>query len=289
MAAKHSVLGRGFDALMPTGMNTNLLSSDDERVQKLLITMVEPNPDQPRRTFDEEALKQLAESITQHGILQPLIVTRVASDKYQIVAGERRWRASKLAGLKELPVIVRTTEQLEQLEIALVENIQRVDLAPLETAASIQRLHDIFSVSYEQIAKRLGKAESTVNNIVRLLQLPEEAISALRDGKITEGHARSILALKALPEKQKELLDLIIKNNWSVRQAEQFVVATKAGIKSTKAAEKKTVPQNPATVALSKKWQRPVSIKRTAKGGRVEIGFSNDNDLDRLLGLLDKV
>lgn len=289
MTAKHSVLGRGFDALMPGGLNTNILTSDEVRVQKLLITMVEPNPDQPRRTFDEEALKQLAESITQHGVLQPLIVTRVASDKYQIVAGERRWRASRIAGLKELPVIVRTTEELEQLEIALVENIQRVDLSPLETAASVQRLHDIFSVSYEQIAKRLGKAESTVNNIVRLLQLPDEAISALREGKITEGHARSILALKSLPEKQQELLSLIVKNNWSVRQAEQFVVATKAGAKNTQAAANKTIPKNPATVALSNKWQRPVGIRRTAKGGRVEIGFSNDEDLDNLLKLLDKV
>lgn len=288
MASKHSVLGKGFDALMPNSLNTNILTTDEDRVQKLLISMVEPNPDQPRRTFDEEALKQLAESIGQHGVLQPLIVTRVASDKYQIVAGERRWRASKLAGLKELPVIVRTIQELEQLEIALVENIQRVDLSPLETAASIQRLHDIFSISYEQIAKRLGKAESTVNNIVRLLQLPDEAIAALRNGKISEGHARSILALKSLPEKQLELLDLIIKNGWSVRQAEQFVVAHKKGAKTKAQVEKKLATKNQQTEQLSKYVSAPVSIKRLAKGGQLVIGFKDDADMTRILNQLSK-
>jgi len=290
MATKHSALGRGFDMLMPTDMSNNLLTSDDERVQKVLISKISPNPDQPRRTFDENALKELSESIKQFGILQPLIVAPANnSGEYIIIAGERRWRAGKLANLREVPVIIRTIKELEQLEIALVENIQRVDLSPLETAASIQRLHEIFGESYESIARRLGKAESTVNNIVRLLQLPEAAITDLQTEKISEGHARSILALKALPEKQQELLELIKKHNWSVRQAEQFVVATKAGAPDSKTAETRTKSSNPATEALSKTWHRPVNIKHTAKGGRIEIGFTTEEDLKKLLELLEKL
>lgn len=290
MPNKKSALGKGFDALMPTNFDNSLLEQQGERVQKLLITSILANPDQPRRHFDEEALQQLADSIKQFGILQPLIVASTNdSNSYVIVAGERRWRAAQIAGLDKVPVIVRTSQELEQLEIALVENIQRVDLSPLETAASIQRLHELFSVSYQDIAKRLGKAESTVNNIVRLLQLPDQAIEALKSEKISEGHARSVLALKASPEKQLELLELIQERGWSVRQAEQFVVATKAGETDTKAAQVRTKVSNPATEALSKTWNRPISIKHTAKGGRLEIGFTTPEDLEKLLKFLESL
>ena len=290
MAMKKSGLGKGFDVLMPTDISTSLIEVDGERVQKLSIETIFANPDQPRRLFDDEALKQLSESIKQYGILQPLIVSPAKEHgNYIIIAGERRYRASKLAGLEKLPVIVRTSQELEQLEIALVENIQRVDLSPLETAASIHRLHDLFNQSYDDIAKRLGKAPSTVNNIVRLLQLSPEALEALRAEKISEGHARSILALKDFPEAAAELLAQIQKNGWSVRQAEQFVTATKAGAKDTVVAAKQTKPSNPKTEALSKIWNRPVSIKNMAKGGRLEIGFKTQEDLDELLSLLEKI
>jgi len=289
MANKKSVLGRGFDVLMPTDLDTTLLNNDEERVQKLFITTIFPNPDQPRRIFDDKALEELSESIKQYGILQPLIVSPTKErDRYIIIAGERRFRASKLAGLEKVPAIIRTSQELEQLEIALVENIQRVDLSPLETAASIHRLHDLFSQSYDDIAKRLGKAPSTVNNIVRLLQLSPAAQDALRNQKISEGHARSILALKDFPEAQTELLLLIEKNGWSVRQAEQFVVATKAGAQTTKVAEKRTKASNPETEALSKMLARPISIKHMAKGGRLEIGFTTAEDLAELIEKLKK-
>lgn len=290
MAGKKSALGRGFDVLMPTGLDTTLLEADGERVQKLSISAVFPNPDQPRRIFDDEALEQLASSIKQYGILQPLIVSPAATHgQYTLIAGERRWRAAQLAGLEKVPAIVRTSKELEQLEIALVENIQRVDLSPLETAASIMRLHDMFSQSYDDIAKRLGKAPSTINNIVRLLQLPPAATAALQKEKISEGHARSLLALKNFPAAQEELLVLIQERGWSVRQAEQFVVATKAGEQDTKQAQKQTKAENPETEKLSQMLARPVSIKHMAKGGRLEIGFTTQEDLEKLLELLEKL
>jgi len=274
---------------MPTDIDTSLLQTEGERVQNILLSVISPNPDQPRRFFDDVALEQLSESIKQYGVLQPLIVSPAPEHgHFIIIAGERRYRASKLAGLEKVPAIVRTSKELEQLEIALVENIQRVDLSPLETAASIHRLHELFNQSYDDIAKRLGKAPSTVNNIVRLLQLTPAAQDALRSQKISEGHARSILALKDLPETQEQLLLLIEKNGWSVRQAEQFVVATKSGVQEKKA-EVQTKPSNPATEALSKRLHRPVSIKHTAKGGRLEIGFKTNEDLEELITILGKL
>ncbi len=290
MAMKKSVLGKGFDALMPKDLDTSLLEKEAERVQNLFISTIFPNPDQPRHIFDDTALEQLADSIRQYGVLQPLIVSPAKErDRYIIIAGERRWRASKIAKLDKVPAIVRTAKELEQLEIALVENIQRVDLSPLEQAASINRLHDLFTMSFDDIAKRLGKAPSTVNNIVRLLQLTPAAQQALRDEKISEGHARAILALKDFPEAQQELLVLIQKNGWSVRQAEQFVVATKSSAGSTKTAQKRTENSNPATQELSKFLHRPVTITHTAKGGKLQIGFTSNDDLEKLLKLLEQL
>lgn len=282
-------LGKGFDALMPQGIEETLLEQSKDRVQNVFISAIAPNPNQPRRTFDENALGELAESIKQYGILQPLLVTPRGAGMYEIIAGERRWRASKLAGLDKVPVVVRTAEQLEQLEMAMVENIQRVDLAPLEQAATIQRLHELFSISFETIAKRLGKAESTVNNIVRLLQLPPAAQDALQIGKISEGHARSILALKDYPEQQEQLLLLIQKNGWSVRQTEAFAVSVKAAAGSGEKAQKRTAEKTPETEQLSKILRRDVSVKHMAKGGRLVIRFRTDDDLDNLIELLSSV
>ncbi len=290
MAAKKSALGKGFDVLMPKDFDTSILEKEGERVQNLFVTTIFPNPDQPRHIFDDLALEQLAESIKRYGILQPLIVSPAKEpNRYIIIAGERRWRASKIAELEKVPAIVRTAKELEQLEIALVENIQRVDLSPMEQAMSIARLHDLFNMSFDDIAKRLGKAPSTVNNIVRLLQLTPAAQEALRAEKISEGHARSILALKDSPEAAQELLMLIQRNGWSVRQAEQFVVATKAGAKDTKSAQTRTKVSSPETEALSKSLKRPIGIRHTAKGGRLEIGFSSSDDLTVLLKLLEKL
>jgi ParB family chromosome partitioning protein len=280
-------LGRGFDTLIPQDVDATLLFDDHERVQKIPVEALSPNPHQPRTTFEPEALAQLADSIAQYGILQPLVVTPLGPGKYALIAGERRWRAAQKAGLKTVPAIVRTTKELERLEIALVENVQRVDLSPLEQAVSIERLHQQFSMTYETIAKRLGKASSTVNNIVRLLQLPEAARLALQNQEIFEGHARAILSLKDLPAKQAELLAGIKRYGWSVRQAEQFVTSVKEGFKETKATEARMSAETPATKQLSKRLGgTPVHIRRLAKGGRLEIAFKSDEDLDRILGNL---
>ena len=279
-------LGRGFDALIPQNFDASILVAEDERVQKLPIEALSPRAEQPRQHFDETALQELADSIRTHGVLLPLVVTSKGDGTYQIIAGERRWRAAKIAGLKTLPAIVRTLKELEQLEIALIENVQRVDLAPLEQAVSIERLHQQFSMPYETIAKRLGKAKSTVANIVRLLQLPQPAQEALIAGKLFEGHARAILALKDTPGKQETLLDYILNRGWSIRQAEQYVVSVKAGFRDEKTAKQRVATETPETKVLSKRFKAPVRIKRTAHGGRLEIGFQSDEELNRLTKLL---
>lgn len=280
-------LGRGFDALISDDFDKSLLLTSDDKVEKIPVDQLQANPHQPRSHFDDAALAELADSIKRHGVVQPLVVTPVKNGKYTLIAGERRWRASRLAGLKNVPAIIRSSEELEQLELALIENVQRVDLSPLEQAVSIERLHSQFNLSYDIIAKRLGKANSTVNNTVRLLGLPEAARAALAAGKISEGHARAILALKGDPERQTYLLNAITGQGWSVRQAERFVTSVKAGVREVKQAHARTETETPATRQLSKKLGTPVNIRRTARGGKLEIGFKNDTELERIINLFD--
>lgn len=282
-------LGRGFDALISDDFDKSLLLTIEDRIEKIPLGQLEPDSNQPRQHFDETALQELAASIKHHGIIQPLVVTPAAKDNYAIIAGERRWRAAALAGLKTVPAIVREHQELERLEVALIENVQRVDLSPLEQAVSIARLHEQFNLSYDAISQRLGKATSTVSNSVRLLQLPEAARAALAAGKISEGHARAILALKGDAKRQDYLLKTIIGQGWSVRQAERFVVSVKAGVKQVDKAHARTQSETPATKKLSKKLKTPVSIRRTAHGGKLELGFKNDAELQKLLDLLNRL
>ncbi|HEX5744104.1 MAG TPA: ParB/RepB/Spo0J family partition protein, partial [Candidatus Saccharimonadales bacterium] len=166
-------LGRGFESLLPADFDDSILLTSDDRIERIPVNKLGPNPYQPRKHFDDTALQELSASIKRHGVLQPLVVTPAKQKgSYTLIAGERRWRASKLAGLKEVPAIVRSHKELEQLEVALIENVQRIDLSPLEEAVSIERLHEQFNLGYDEIAKRLGKASSTVQNTVRLLRLP---------------------------------------------------------------------------------------------------------------------
>lgn len=274
-------LGRGFDSLIPQNFDSSILSEDDKRIKNVSTSDLLANPEQPRVVFDESEISGLAASIKRHGILQPLVITP-NGDKYYIIAGERRWRAAKKAGIKEVPAIIRSAKQLERLELALVENVQRVNLSPLEQAVSIQYLHENFSLDFEAIGKRLGKAKTTVMNIVRLLQLPSDAAQALRDKKISEGHARAILALK--DEKQQlTLLKQIMQNGWSVRQAERYVTAHREGAESAAAAKKKVATTTPETKKLTKILNTPVSVRRTAKGGKLEITFKSDAELKRII------
>lgn len=277
-------LGKGFGSLLPTDFDESMLLDKKDRVQKVLITDITPDPAQPRRMFSEPELDELRQSIERHGVLQPIVLTP-HEDVYIIVAGERRYRAAKKAGLTHIPALVRTIEELERLEIGLIENMQRVDLSPLEQAVSIARLNEQFNVDHKEIAKRLGKAHTTVVNIVRLLQLPEYARLALEQGKITEGHARAVLALKDMPEKQKELVDFIIKNKWSVRQAEQFVLATKkpGEQRSQPAIAKPTKKHGELAESLGKKIGAKVKIVNTKKGAKLQIDFKSVSELEELI------
>lgn len=279
MSAKKA-LGRGFDSLIPKDLDKTILEEDKHRVQKILITDIVPNPDQPRSEFNKAAHQEMVESIKRHGVLQPIIVVRHGNG-YKIVAGERRWRAAADAKLQHMPAIVRSLEELEQVELALIENIQRVDLSPLEQALSVYKLQQQFNLTLDLIAQKLGKSPSTLSNLTRLLQLPDAAREALRQGKMSEGHARAVLALKRMPAKQKELVSCILNNGWTVRQAEQFVVAAKKGASAAKA-KTQTLSENNLTRGLSRRLAVPVKIKHTARGGQLIIHFSSEAELENI-------
>ncbi|MGH7156498.1 MAG: ParB/RepB/Spo0J family partition protein [Candidatus Saccharimonadales bacterium] len=283
MPAQKPSLGRGLGALFSEDLDRSILQEDNERVQKILISDITPNPEQPRREFDQTALNELAASIRQHGILQPLIVVRLnnADNSYRIIAGERRWRAAGIAKLTHVPAIVRSLKELEQIEMSLIENIQRVDLSPLEQALSVYKLQQQFNLALDEIAAKLGKAPSTISNLTRLLQLPDDAREALRSGKITEGHARAILSLKGMGDKQAELLRSILNNGWTVRQAEQFATAAKKGA-DAEAAKGRTASETVLTKQIGQKLGTKVQIRHTAKGGQLIIRFDSDEHLRQI-------
>ncbi len=289
-------LGRGFDSLVPTEVLNEAFdptASQDEKVSELRYIKVNEifaDPNQPRRHFDEIALKELSQSITEHGVVQPIVVVRTEKG-FQIVAGERRWRAAKLAKLAEVPVLIRTLSDQHKLELSLIENLQRRDLNPLETATAYLKLRDQFNLKLEEIGKRIGgKSPSLVSNSLRLLRLPENAKQALVSGKITEGHARQILALDD-KKAQNDLLKRIIAGKWSVRRAEQYVIGYKKGTTSyqekRQQATKHTQTENTVTRSLSKKLQTNVRLKTTAKGGQLIIQYKDAEDLSRITKLFD--
>lgn len=289
-AKKMSGLGRGFESLIPTDILDESFDTTTDREQtsdlrNISHSLIEANPDQPRRHFDDEALQELAASIKEHGIIQPLVVTPVGDGKFQIVAGERRWRASAIAGLDKVPAIVRTLTEQHKLELALIENLQRRDLNALETATAYLKLHTQFNLTYEEIGHRVGgKAVSTISNVMRLLQLPNDAKQALVEGKISEGHARQILALED-GAAQSRLLGLIVKEGWSVRKAEQYVVGHKRGEIADAKEEsglRNTKQETDFTKQLSKRLALPVVQKTTAKGGQIIISYSSDDELSEL-------
>ena len=285
-------LGRGFGSLIPDVLieeEYDTTSVEDKNLSEsrhLLIQDVYPNPNQPRNIFSKTTLEDLAESIRVHGILQPIIVVH-DNGKYMIIAGERRWRAAKLAGVDKIPALVRNLDDQSRLEMAIIENVQREDLSPLEMATAFLKLREQFNLSPEEVAKRVGKARSTVDNIIRLLNLPDSAKRALLKGLITEQHARAILSLKGEDKKQEELLELILQNKWTAPRAEAFVTAYKQGAKTTEEAAKHTQTITPETKIIGKKLKADVSVRQMAKGsGRLIINFKNKKDFQRLVKLL---
>ncbi len=286
-AVNQKGLGKGLDALF-SGADMSRIGIPKEEVVQIELGQIIPSPDQPRRHFDESSLKELAVSINEFGVLQPLVVTKIEQNKYSIIAGERRWRASAIAGLKTVPCIIRSVTDLEKLELALIENVQREDLSPLEQAASVQRLHDQFSMSYEAISKKLGKAYSTIANLVRLLGLPENMQLALRESRISEGHARTLLSLQADKSNQQALFDLILTKHLSVRQAEQYVVATRDKKPTKEKILSRTVSETNETKTLSKHLGVKVQVAYMAKGGKITLRFTSEDEYKNLINRLNK-
>ncbi len=279
-------LGKSFGSLLPEDFDQSVLLDKQDRVQKILIQDIKPDPKQPRSAIDPVMISELAISIKRYGILQPIVITQIDGD-YIIVAGERRYHAAKEAGLSHIPALVRSTEELERLEIGLIENMQRVDLSPLEQAVSIARLNEQFNISLKETAERLGKAHTTIVNTVRLLQLPDFARDALVAGKITEGHARSVLALKDAAQ-QKELVKNIEQFSWSVRQAEQFVTDAKQhnpGEKQ-KIQQERVVINLETSKQLSTKWGFKVTVAHKGKGGKIAMDFGSRKQLEEFIDFL---
>lgn len=292
MSSSNRGLGRGFDALIPTqlveeefdptanhGSETNRTPA--EQILEVDPALVEANPHQPRQVFDEVALKELADSIKSHGILQPLVVTELPGGRYELIAGERRLRAAKLAGLSTVPVIVRSFTDQQKLELALIENLQREDLNPMEMATSYRKLVDQFNMTLEMMGRRVGKDSSTISNTMRLLNLPLEAKRAVAMGKMTEGHARVILSI---PNREKQIVitDLIVKNGWTVRQTEEFARSFKEKTATKDTAMKRIAGTNELTMSLGDYLGTKVSLVHTASGGRLLIEFYSDEELDRI-------
>lgn len=290
--AKKNALGRGLDALIDTSSAQNTMRTREPN--EININLIEANPYQPRTTFDEESLNELADSIRELGVIQPITVRILENGKYQLISGERRLRASKLAGLSKVPAYIRSADDQGMLEMALVENIQREDLNAIEVAISYQRLMDECNLTQDLLSQRVGKKRSTVANYTRLLNLPAKVQLGIRDEKITMGHARALISLKD-DDTQLMIYDQILKYDFSVRRVEDIVrelnIEEKLEIKKSK----KKVPATAEDYVqlqkhLSSCFATNIDFKRSVKGnGKIVIPFKNDNELERIIALLDKI
>ncbi len=284
---KNSALGRGIDAIF---LENALETQENEGAKTLRINQIEPKAGQPRKNFDTEALSQLADSIAVHGVLQPILVRNLIDDRYQIVAGERRWRASKMAGLTEVPVVIVDGDEQKVAQIALIENIQREDLNPLEEAMAYRSLAEEYHMTQEEISQKIGKSRSAIANIMRLLELPKELLGLVADGTLSAGHARTLLSLR---EKEDMLLlaEKTAENEWSVRTLEDEVrkhLARKAKAEKDAEEEAEAKPLQIDYVAeLENRMMRNLGrkVKISAKKGKqsVTIFYEDNEDLEILL------
>lgn len=277
---RRSGLGKGLGALIP------VTEEPKGGVTEIPVSAITPNPMQPRTALDSDALAELASSIREHGLIQPLIVTQQGPDRYQLIAGERRWQASRMAGLDRVPVIVKEATPQQVLELALVENIQRADLNPLEEAVAYRQLVDEFGLTQEQVAERVGKSRVAVTNAIRLLRLPAEVKQALADGTIREGHARALLALPTA-EAQLAALKTVVTKGLSVRQTEELV----RRLLAEPPAKKEEQLASPEAQALEEEFRdtlgTKVNLYRNRKGrGRLVIHFYSEEDLQAIYDLI---
>ena len=277
--AKKSGLGKGLDALFSTSMIEE--NEEKEVIHNLKISEVEPNKDQPRRVFEQDALNELSESIKKYGVIQPIIVSK-KDDIYQIVAGERRWRASKIAGLTEIPAIIRENDEQKNREIALIENIQREDLNPIEKARGIKQLMEQYSMTQAQVAEVIGKGRSTITNTLRILNLDDRVIDLALQGKLTEGHCKALLAFEN-PDKQYDMALYMIESGDSVREAEKKT-------KSRKNMPKKNSIYEPIYRDIENSFQSffgtKVKLNAGQRKGKIIIEYASNDDLERILELI---
>lgn len=294
MSKKRNALGRGLSALLSDTPESNKLeesapSVSTSGVNEILISEIQVNPFQPRKHFDEAALKELSDSIKVHGIIQPLTVRKLSRNEYQLISGERRLQASKLAGLKALPAYVRSADDQQMLEMALIENIQRENLNPIEIAVSYQRLISEVNLKQEELGERVGKNRSTVTNYLRLLKLPPDIQIALRDNKISMGHARAIINVDNT-DTQLYIFKKTIAEDLSVRKVEELVRQMMTTSKTSKSSEtsgseaSREIKQLQST--LSTHFGTKVNVKSDGKKGEIKIPFYSVEDLNRLLEIL---
>ena len=290
MAVKKKGLGKGLDSLIPEKSNKPLAKETAEEkresesgsgIQMMKINMVEPNRDQPRKKFDEDAILELADSIKQFGVLQPLLV-RKNKDYYEIIAGERRWRAAKQAGVKEVPVIVKEYTEQEIVEIGLIENIQREDLNPYEKALGIRNLMDKYGLTQEEVSKRIGKSRSAVSNTVRILNLAPDVLELVKEGKLSEGHCKALAAITD-QKRQYEMAIRMIERGESVRQAEQKNLRAK---KEKYLDPKYKMLYDDIEDRFQGFFGTKVKLDQGKRKGKIIIEYNGNSDLERILDLL---
>ena len=289
MSREKTGLGRGLGALIPSTSTSKEGSyySEATGYQEVPIGSISVNPYQPRDVFDEDALNSLSLSIREVGVLQPVLIRRKTSDTFELIAGERRWRAAKRAGKETIPAIVRDIEDLTSLEHALVENLHRQDLGPLEEAAAYQQLIDDFQLSQEAVAKRVGKSRPAIANALRLLQLPSSVQGFLMDGRLTAGHARALLGLSSRQE-QDQLANRAIEENLTVREVERIVRDGSVSTKGTKKRPaKKSVAELEVERILSELLSTRVGVTIGSRRGKITIDFANNDDLTRILNIIE--
>lgn len=284
-------LGRGFSSLIPTDVASEFDPTKDEDVRESKLVEIDidkivPDENQPRRTFGPNALQALGSSIKEHGVLQPIVVTKEGG-KYKIVAGERRWRASKLAGLEKIPAIVRTLDSQNRLELSLIENLQREDLNAIEIATAYAKLRDQFNMDSEQISKRVGKNKTTIINTMRLLRLPEDAKRVMVENNLTEGQMRPLTM--ATEEQIKAVLPRIVAENWNARKVEQYMVELKAKEKAAKEKTEHKVDEAAAVreKKISKHLGITVKVHTSTRGsGNIMLKFKNKEEFEKLCTIL---
>ena len=289
---KYNALGRGLDALISTEA---VRTQGSSTINEIPIEQIEPNADQPRSLFNEEALQELANSIHEIGIIQPITLRQISVNRFQIIAGERRWRASKKAGLKTIPAYIRTIKDENVMEMALVENIQREDLNPVEISLDYENLIENTGMTQEKVAERVGKIRAAVTNFLRLLKLPAQVQMSLQKREIDMGHARALLALDS-PSLQLKVFREILKNGWPVRKVEEVVQQLKngedidAGNKKIQAKTKLPEEFNALKTRLSSFLNTKVQLTCSPKGkGKISIPFNNEEELERIMNVFDKL